>query len=164
MGKKNTWSKHWNSLTEIGACFNLSAVATGKVLKEHGWKGEDNKPTEAALSKNHAVRCPLANGVDNYRWSRPDVINLLKQLGYELVPRHVTKINLAIKKLASSYRELDRHPLGHKLYPCFVEECQDTIERFKSEEFFEVLDQSKVTKKIKKEIIAAIDSTILKKG
>ncbi len=150
MGKKSTWTKHWQNLTQIGARFNLSAVSVGKILKEQGWKDEDNKPTEESLARNRAVSCPLRSGIENYRWSKPAVYKLLLSLGHEQVSPQAAKMKLTIKDLASMYRALERDEMhGHKFYCVFEDECKQKTARFNRDEFLTILQSTTLKKEIK---------------
>ena len=89
--RKNSFAKKYRSLTDLGAVFNLSAIAVGKKLVEIGVRNADGSPTEKFLEEGLAVSTPLKNGTPHFRWHFHRCRELLVQNGVKPDQSHKTR-------------------------------------------------------------------------
>jgi hypothetical protein len=80
---KKNFRSEWRTLTELGTEFGKSAVAFGKLLKEHGLRDSDGEPTVAA--NGLFQRIEAKQGKPYYLWNHKGIVAFLRSKGIEPV-------------------------------------------------------------------------------
>jgi hypothetical protein len=125
MAKRRKFAEKYRSLKELGADFNLSAVAVGKKLKEIGVRNADGTPTEKSLEDRLAVSTPLKNGTPYYRWDYFRCRKLLIKNGINPDNRRDVEIRKNIKSMLSIYNSEEWEIGGGLIYKYALAEFFD---------------------------------------
>lgn len=142
MTKKKNFRQQWRSLTEIGNTFGVSARKLGSLLKQHGLRESDGKPSENAIAEGYCHFVEPKQGHSYYLWHGQKVADYLEQQGEERkgVSSQEATLNTEARKLARSYIEaakLDKE--GDKLGYMMLDELRPEIKKVGLDRFNEAL-------------------------
>lgn len=129
--KKDSFRRIWRTQTELGQTFGVSAVKFGKLLSQHGLRGEDKEPTEHAKTHDfcHFVQPSGASGY--WLWHNKNVSEYLVSLGVEKsgISDKEASISTEARKLAKAYKEAQKlddegSKLGHMMFCDMIPEIR----------------------------------------
>lgn len=104
MSKKKKFSKIWNSQTDLGKNFGLSAIAVGRLLIKAGLKDASTKAaTQIALKSGYAMSTPLKDGTPYFMWNVKKVRPLIAQ---DHAP--LSKVDFWVNEVKDILRESDK--------------------------------------------------------
>ncbi|NJM70217.1 MAG: hypothetical protein HC862_08285 [Scytonema sp. RU_4_4] len=131
MGKKSqkNFRSEWRTLTELGSEFGKSAVAFGKMLKEHGLRDSNGEPTETA---NGLFQKIVPNeGKPYYLWNHNGIVSFFESKGIHPVAHSSDPLkDTEARKLARSYMEAQKlDDEGSKLGYLMLCELVDDIKK-----------------------------------
>ncbi|MGB5596267.1 MAG: hypothetical protein WBM32_05950 [Crocosphaera sp.] len=136
MAKKQNFRKEWQTLTELGTQFGVSARKFGSMLKEFGLRESTGEPSETAIGFYKKIE--PKNGKSYYLWSRSKIIKYFAEQGINPVISNSEAIkDTEARKLARDYleaRKLDEegNKLGYLMFQELMPEIKKIgVERFK---------------------------------
>lgn len=132
---KKNFRSEWRTLTELGAEFGKSAVAFGKLLKEHGLRDSDGEPT--VVANGLFQRIEAKQGKPYYLWNHKGIVAFLRSKGIEPVSDSKDALkDTEARKLARSYIEAQKlDDQGDKLGYMMLGEMVDDIRKIGLERF-----------------------------
>ncbi|MEO1431577.1 MAG: hypothetical protein AAFV71_21465 [Cyanobacteria bacterium J06633_8] len=142
MGKKNNFRKTWKTLTELGQEFGVSAIKFGNLLKKHGLREKDGKPTQLAKDGVFFEEITPSEGKPYYLWHREKTSEYLVAKGVEKngVSAKDAQQMTEARKLARSYMEAQKlDDEGSKLGYIMLSEMVDEIKKVGLEKFNQAL-------------------------
>lgn len=133
---KKNFRSEWRSLTELGTEFGKSAVAFGKMLKEHGLRDSDGEPTQLASGLFQKIE--PKQGKPYYLWNHQGIVAFFKSKGIEPVGNSKDALkDTEARKLARSYMEAQKlldqgdDKLGYMMFDDMVDDIRKIgLERF----------------------------------
>jgi hypothetical protein len=138
MSKKNNFRKTWKTLTELGQEFGVSAIKFGNLLKEHGLREKDGKPSSIAKEAGYFEEVIPKEGKPYYLWHREKIVNFLVDRGIEKrgVSAKEAELMTQAPKLARSYLEaIELEEEGSKLGYLMFDELIPEIKKIGLERF-----------------------------
>lgn len=142
MSKKNNFRKTWKTLTELGQEFGVSAIKFGNLLKEHGLREKDGKPSSTAKEGGYFEEVIPKEGKPYYLWHREKTVNFLVDRGIEKkgVSALEAELMTQARKLARSYQEaIELEEEGSKLGYLMFDELIPEIKKIGLERFNKAL-------------------------
>lgn len=143
MSKNKNFRQEWRSLTEIGDRFGISARKLGSLLKKHGIREEDGKPSEKAISEGFSHHVQPKQGHSYYLWHGQKVAKFLEQEGVAKngVSAREATLNTEARKLAREYMEaLELDEQGDKFGYLLFTELRPEIKKVGLERFNKALE------------------------
>ncbi len=135
MAKKQNFRKEWQTLTELGTQFGVSARKFGSILKEFGLRESNGEPSETATGFYKKIE--PKDGHNYYLWNHSKIIKYLQEQGINTVVSNSEAIkDTEARKLARDYleaRKLDDegNKLGYLMFQELMPEIKNIgVERF----------------------------------
>jgi hypothetical protein len=142
MSKKNNFRKIWKTLTELGQEFGVSAIKFGNLLKQHGLREKDGKPSELAKNGEFFQEIIPKEGKPYYLWHREKTSNYLVERGVEKqgVSAKEAELMTEARKIARAYMEaLKLDEEGSKMGYMMLDELVPDIKKIGLEKFNKAL-------------------------
>ncbi|NEO31397.1 MAG: hypothetical protein F6K36_13370 [Symploca sp. SIO3C6] len=141
MGKnKKSFRSQWQTLTELGTQYGISARKFGSLLKEHGLR-EQSSGIPTPLAEGMYQEITPKNGKPYILWGRTQVIDYLKSKGINPIVSNKEAIkDTEARKLARNYLEAQKlGEEGSKLGYLMFQEMSGEIRKIGLERFNKAL-------------------------
>ncbi len=132
---KTNFRSEWRTLTELGSEFDKSAVAFGKMLKEHGLRDSNGEPTEAA--SGFFQKIVPNQGKPYYLWNHKQIVSFFQTKGINTAGNSSDALkDTEARKLARSYLDAQKlDEAGSKLGYLMFGELVDDIRKIGLDRF-----------------------------